>query len=210
MIVTNLVKVPLRSKTTAMKSIFIIVPVMAIVGAAVTVTIPQIVKADTDCSQPLTQQDRYYCGYNAGSQQAQDCENHHTSSYCAGFDAGYAASWSASQRTPQPQNLSTTQPTPPQPQNLSTTQPTPPQPQNLSTTQPYVNPGTNIGSNNTQPSTPAPSSPPQPQPQQCGLGQTIGNDGQCHLSLTGALKACRDHPTACSIIQGLLLHSLGL
>jgi hypothetical protein len=125
MIVTNLVKVPLRSKTTARKSIFIIVPVMAIVGAAVTVTIPQIVKADTDCSQPLTQQDRYYCGYNAGSQQAQNCENDHTSSYCAGFDAGYAASWSASQRTPQPQNLSTSQPTPPQPQNLSTSQPTP-------------------------------------------------------------------------------------
>ena len=49
-----------------------------------------------------------------------------------------------------------------------------------------------------------------PQPQQCGLGQTIGNDGQCHLSIEGVKQACRDHPTACSIIQGLLLHALGL
>jgi hypothetical protein len=30
-----------------------------VVAIVVTVTIPQIVKADTDCSQPLTQQDRY-------------------------------------------------------------------------------------------------------------------------------------------------------
>lgn len=122
---------------------------------------PQIVKADTDCLQPLTQQDRYYCGYNAGSQQAQDCQNHHTSSYCAGFDAGYAASWSASQPTPQPQNLSTSQPTP---------------------------------TENTT-----------PQPQQCGLGKTIGSGGLCHYSVSGVLEACINHFAICSALGHLLL-----
>jgi hypothetical protein len=55
------------------------------------------------------------------------------------------------------------------------------------------------------PSQPTPI-PSQPTPTQCGLGQTIGNDGLCHLSITGVIKACSDHPGAC----GILLHLLGL
>lgn len=44
----------------------------------------------------------------------------------------------------------------------------------------------------------------QSQPTQCGLGQTIGNDGLCHLSLKGVIKACADHPAACSLLRHLL------
>lgn len=69
-LVTNLAKVPLRSKITVMKRIFIIVPLMAILIGAMMVTLPQIAKAETDCSPQLTQHDKYYCGYNIGSQPA--------------------------------------------------------------------------------------------------------------------------------------------
>jgi hypothetical protein len=46
--------------------------------------------------------------------------------------------------------------------------------------------------------------PSQPTPTQCPLGETIGNDGKCHLSIEGVIKACVDHPTACSILRHLL------
>ncbi|MFZ0512522.1 MAG: hypothetical protein WAM14_13020 [Candidatus Nitrosopolaris sp.] len=35
------------------------------------ITMPQIAKAYLDCSLPLTQDDRYYCGYNQGYIDAQ-------------------------------------------------------------------------------------------------------------------------------------------
>ena len=192
-----------------------------------------------------TKSANYNSGYNHGWQEGKDdrnggkytslsggnnfCPEGHTTNYCAGFHAGYTASWSASQPPTPPQNLTPQPPTPPQnltpqpptpPQNLTPQPPTPPQnltpqpptpPQNLTpqpptppqnlTPQPYVNPKTNIG-NNTQPSTPAPS------PQQCGLGKTIGDDGECHYSIPGIEKACQEHSTICSFLKGLLLHGL--
>jgi hypothetical protein len=67
---------------------------------------PQI-KA-TNCSQPVTQQDRYNCGYNQGYMDAQrdwnldkgedpSCPHatEHTSEYCNGYAIGYIASWNA-------------------------------------------------------------------------------------------------------------------
>jgi hypothetical protein len=55
-----------------------------------------------------------------------------------------------------------------------------------------------------------PMPPQQPQQPQCGLGQTIGNDGLCHFSIEGIKKACQEHSTICSLLEGLLLHALGL
>jgi hypothetical protein len=108
----------------------IFVPViMAIAIASMTATIPvitmpQIAKADTDCSQTyLTQQEKYNCGYNRGYLDAQrDWNLHrfppgsggdnscphakeHTLKYCNGYQIGYTTSRNA--RLNQGPNLST-------------------------------------------------------------------------------------------------------
>lgn len=153
MTVTNLIEVPLRSKATVLKPIFMIVSVMAITIAAIAtipvVTMPQIAKAYLDCSRPTTQEDRYSCGYKQGYLDAQrdwnlhrfppgsggdnSCPraNGHTFEYCNGYQVGYTASWNnlakqSSQNPPSnpPPSNTTTQP----PANANTTTHNPPGP----------------------------------------------------------------------------------
>jgi hypothetical protein len=73
---------------------------------------PQIAKAETDCSQTnLTQNERYNCGYNKGYVDAHRDWNsqrwtpssggdntcphakEHTFEYCNGYQVSYTASW---------------------------------------------------------------------------------------------------------------------
>jgi tetratricopeptide (TPR) repeat protein len=92
--------------------------------------IPQIAKAEMDCSRTdLTQDERYTCGYNHGYLDAQTDWNlnrgednscpdatEHTPEYCNGYAKGYTYEWNTL--------ISTTQSQPPsiqtQPQNTTT------------------------------------------------------------------------------------------
>jgi hypothetical protein len=92
--------------------------VMAIVIAAMMAMMPvmtslQIAKAYVDCSRPVTQEDRYVCGYNRGYLDAhRDWNLHrfppesgrdnscphakkHTPEYCNGYQIGYTTYWNA-------------------------------------------------------------------------------------------------------------------
>jgi hypothetical protein len=156
-----------------------------------------------------TKSANYNSGYNHGWQQGQDdwyggeytwlsggnnfCPEGHTTNYCDGFHDGYAKLWSTmvftyiQQHRPQFQY-----PISSQLQNYSTTQ----LPQN------YTPPQTQPVQNYTPPQT----QPVQPeQPQQCGLGKTIGSDGLCHYSVEGIIGACLNHFGTCTS----LFHILG-